>query len=104
MKRTYLMEITGEKISSENVDGFLHKARTNRGTCELHPESKIEPGDEYVRWNHFGDFLFHKNCFGLEEEVILVVATRIITMFSYPYKKKFFICKTFKVGETLEPK
>jgi len=89
-----------KEIIPSEVTGFLHRARINRGHCELEgtescPGNEIKPWEEYIKYNHFGDFIFHTKCFGLQNEEIIGVKVR--SEYRYGVTRKVVICERFRI-------
>jgi len=90
MKRIYLLD--GMRIYSDDVVGFLHKARKNRGECAS-CLNEIKAGQEYIILNNFDPYSFHRDCFGEEGDIIGIGTHKIL---HYGLKVRAVICKRFK--------
>jgi len=99
MKRFYVLE--GKEVDSDEVSGFLHKARTVRGKCLICDKS-VKVGDEYVRFNYFDSpDPYHLKCFiddHVGEDVILGIKIEKRKMW-YGTTRTYVVCKKFRAKE-----
>ena len=90
MNRIYLLD--GMRIYSDDVVGFLHQARKDRGECAACLK-EIEAGQKYIVLNTFDPYSFHKDCFVEEDDIIGVGSKKVL---HYGLRVRAVICKRFK--------
>ena len=91
--RIYLLN--NRKIKSSECDGFLHTAKTDRGTCMACGEP-VSSGMEYVLLNYYDcpDPL-HKNCFINDHPSHAILGIKRTKINHYSIMRSAVICKDF---------
>lgn len=96
MRRIYILN--GTEINSKECDGFLHRARTDRGYCPA-CGNQVLAGQEYILLNYFGcPDPFHLQCFiddHPQHAIIGIKEEKRKTWWGI--EKKYVICKDYSI-------
>jgi len=88
-----IYELNNKEIYSDEVIGFLHKARFEK-ECMMYCGEPIKKGENYILFNTYGGEPMHVNCFVVDGDEPLILGIRIYKKKSwYGIMKTHVICK-----------